>query len=104
MNARAFLYGVEFVQLKCGQRKDFVSGQVKGLPGRQGMRPITRTDIVVPARAESPGGRQEAIHRTNHGPGPVPAQDHGQKISVRKSTASAQLALKLDPQIIAPTS
>src|SRR5260370_19037658 len=95
MNARAFLYGVEFVQLKCGQRKDFVSGQVKGLPGRQGMRPITRTDIVIRAPAESPRGSQEAIHRANRGPGPVPAQDHGQIIRVPKSTPSARVALKV---------
>src|SRR5258706_9493830 len=91
---------VEFVHLKCGERKAIVPRQVKGLSGGQSVRPIARTDIVGCARAESSGGREEAVHHANRSAGPAPAQDNGQIVGVRKSAAPTEVTLNVGSQIV----
>ena len=65
MNAGALLYRVEFVDLKCRERKAFVPGQIKGLSGRQRMGPITRPTLsFAPALNRPVGARKPYIART----------------------------------------
>ena len=53
------------------------------------MRPVAGANVVVRAGVESPGRREEAIHRAHRDAISIPAEDDGQIVRVGQPASTA---------------
>src|SRR5262249_12036622 len=95
-----FLRGMEFVHLVCGNHQRLVSCQIERLPRREGVCPVSRTDVVAGSFRKTSGSSQKSVENAESCPLLVPAQNKWDVVRVRESTATADVAVDIRGEII----